>query len=85
MSSCNKINLKEIIQINTKSYPSCFQKKFVMDLENLLNTKNNENKTMSIIAWKCYRCDLTFRNESQVIVHKDISRHPVRQIELISA
>jgi len=48
-------------------------------------SENKENKTMSIIAWKCYRCDLTFRDESHVIVHKDISRHPVRQIELISA
>jgi len=56
-----------------------------MDLGNLLNTKNNENKTMNVIAWKCYRCDLTFRNESLVIIHKDISKHPVRQIELISA
>jgi len=59
-------------------------KKFVIDLENLLNTKSNENKTMSVIAWKCYRCDLTFRDESHVIIHKDISRHPVQQIEVIS-
>ena len=37
---------------------------------------------MNTIAWKCYRCDLTFRDESHVIIHKDISQHPVRQIEL---
>jgi len=39
---------------------------------------------MTIKAWKCYRCDLTFRDESQVVIHKDISNHPVRQIKLIS-
>ena len=37
---------------------------------------------MNTIAWKCYRCDLTFRDEFHVIIHKDISQHPVRQIEL---
>jgi len=47
-------------------------------------TSINENESMSIIAWKCYRCDLIFRDEFQVIVHKDISKHPVRPIELIS-
>jgi len=36
-------------------------------------------------AWKCYRCDLTFKEESHVIIHKDISRHSVQQIELILA
>jgi len=40
---------------------------------------------MNTIAWKCYRCDLTFRDELHVRIHKDISRHPVQQIELISA
>ncbi len=39
---------------------------------------------MAIIAWKCYRCNLTFKDESHVIIHKDISKHPIRQIELIS-
>ena len=39
---------------------------------------------MRTIAWKCYRCDLTFKDHSLVIVHKDISKHPVEQIKLIS-
>jgi len=39
---------------------------------------------MTIKAWKCYRCDLTFRDESHIIIHRDILKHPVRQIELIS-
>jgi len=31
-------------------------------------------------AWKCYRCDLTFKDELHVIIHKDISQHPVRAL-----
>jgi len=38
---------------------------------------------ITIIAWKCYRCNLTFRDESHVILHKDISNHPTRKIELV--
>ena len=55
------------------------KKKFGWKLENLLNTNNNESEFMSI-TWKCYRCDLTFRDEAHVMVHKDISKHPVRKI-----
>ena len=40
---------------------------------------------MMAMAWKCYRCDLTFKEKSIVLIHKDISKHPVEQIELISA
>ncbi|GFN41749.1 MAG: conserved hypothetical protein [Marine Group I thaumarchaeote] len=39
---------------------------------------------MSTTAWKCYRCDLTFKEKSHGIIHKDLSKHPIRQIELIS-
>ena len=39
---------------------------------------------MSSMAWKCYRCDLTFKEKSDVILHEDLSKHPVQQIELIS-
>jgi len=39
---------------------------------------------MMALAWKCYRCDLTFKEKSIVLIHKDISKHPVEQIELIS-
>ncbi|GFN39514.1 MAG: glycosyltransferase [Marine Group I thaumarchaeote] len=34
-------------------------------------------------AWKCYRCDLTFKEESHAFVHTDISNHSTQQIELI--
>jgi len=39
---------------------------------------------MSMTAWKCYRCNLTFKHETHAIMHKDISRHSPRQIELVT-
>ena len=35
-------------------------------------------------AWKCYRCNLTFTEESHVVMHQDIENHPLRKIKLIS-
>ncbi|MGI0082035.1 MAG: hypothetical protein ACREAG_01840 [Nitrosopumilaceae archaeon] len=40
---------------------------------------------MSAIAWKCYRCNLTFRHESHAIIHKDISKHSARPIQVAAA
>ena len=34
-------------------------------------------------AWKCYRCNLTFTDESHVVMHQDIEKHPLRKIELV--
>ncbi len=39
------------------------------------------NVHISTIAWKCYRCDLTFKEKSIAKIHKELSKHPVRQIE----
>jgi hypothetical protein len=39
---------------------------------------------MSTMAWKCYRCDLTFKERSIATIHKELSKHPVRQTEIIS-
>jgi hypothetical protein len=39
---------------------------------------------MNSIAWKCYRCDLTFREKPTAKIHNELSKHPVRKIELIS-
>jgi len=44
----------------------------------------NPEECMSTMAWKCYRCDLTFKDKSHVRLHKDISNHSARQISLIS-
>jgi len=40
---------------------------------------------MSKTAWKCYRCDLIFREESHAVLHKDLANHFARKIELIVA
>lgn len=37
---------------------------------------------MTIIAWKCYRCDLTFTKESHAILHKDIENHSPTEIQI---
>jgi Zn-finger protein len=37
--------------------------------------------TMKI--WKCYRCDLTFKQEVHAEIHNDITKHPVQRIESI--
>ncbi len=35
----------------------------------------NPEECMSTMTWKCYRCDLTFKDKSHVRLHKDISNH----------
>jgi len=32
---------------------------------------------MSLENWKCFRCNLTFRDESHAKLHEDISNHTV--------
>jgi hypothetical protein len=36
---------------------------------------------MSALEWKCYRCDLTFKQESHALIHKDLTNHHSREIE----
>ena len=33
--------------------------------------------------WKCYRCDLVFKQELLAEIHNDITKHPVERIESI--
>ena len=40
---------------------------------------------MSDIAWKCFRCNLTFKNEDLANVHKKISSHSVSKVKAIPA
>lgn len=37
---------------------------------------------MSMTAWHCYRCNLTFKEKSHVVMHKEISRHDAREVEI---
>ena len=33
--------------------------------------------------WKCYRCNLVFKQELHAGIHNDITRHPVEKIDAI--
>ena len=34
-------------------------------------------------AWKCYRCNLIFTEESYAILHEDLSKHSVREVQML--
>ena len=36
---------------------------------------------MSEDSWKCYRCDLNFRDESSADIHREIAKHSVTKID----
>ena len=36
-------------------------------------------------AWKCFRCDLTFKEEDHAKLHEEISQHSVRSVKIITA
>ncbi len=40
---------------------------------------------MSEFLWKCYRCELTFKDEAHAEMHKEISKHSVSKIKAIVA
>ena len=40
---------------------------------------------MSEIVWKCFRCNLTFKNEEMADVHKQITNHSVSKEKAIFA
>ncbi|MGQ0605329.1 MAG: hypothetical protein ACT4OD_00020 [Candidatus Nitrosotenuis sp.] len=40
---------------------------------------------MSARVWKCYRCNLIFRDESAAQLHKELSNHNIATVEIIEA
>ena len=36
-------------------------------------------------AWKCFRCNLTFKEEDHARLHREISKHSVSEIDLVTA
>ena len=52
---------------------------------NIFISKNVVFILMTAEAWKCFRCNLTFRNEELARLHKDISKHSVSEIKLVTA
>jgi len=39
------------------------------------------SKLLNNVFWKCYRCDLNFKEKNTASLHESILKHPVRQIE----
>ena len=52
---------------------------------NILISKLCVNSPMSEIAWKCFRCNLSFKEEEVANLHKQISNHSVSKIKTITA
>jgi hypothetical protein len=38
---------------------------------------------VSTKAWKCYRCNLVFTDESHAALHEDLSKHGVTEIQIV--
>ena len=36
----------------------------------------------TVLAWKCYRCNLYFKDEAHAYMHKVVMNHPVVKIQL---
>ena len=40
---------------------------------------------MSEIVWKCFRCNLSFKEEELAEMHKQISKHSVSKVKALAA
>ena len=40
---------------------------------------------MSCILWKCYRCDLAFRDEEHARMHEEVSGHTATKVRAVAA
>ncbi len=40
---------------------------------------------MSEIVWKCYRCNLSFKDKEVAEMHKEIASHSVRKEKTLTA
>lgn len=40
---------------------------------------------MSELVWKCFRCNLSFRDENVALLHKNISNHSIKKVKAITA
>ncbi|WP_256438669.1 hypothetical protein [Nitrosopumilus sp. K4] len=40
---------------------------------------------MSEVSWKCFRCDLSFKDEDIAEMHKNISKHSISKVKAIPA
>jgi len=52
---------------------------------NMLISNSYVHSPMSELIWKCYRCNLTFKDEDLATIHKGISSHPITKVKAIVA
>ncbi|TLX85268.1 MAG: hypothetical protein E6K98_00580 [Thaumarchaeota archaeon] len=50
-------------------------------IQNKIKIQSNACSGSRNTIWICYRCNLTFNQESIVSLHGDITKHSVRKIE----
>lgn len=43
------------------------------------------NYTMSEMIWKCFRCNLSFKDDQLAEMHKQISEHSITKVKTIVA
>jgi len=41
--------------------------------------------TMSEMVWKCFRCNLTFKDKNLAEMHKEISSHSITKVKTLVA
>ena len=52
---------------------------------NILIRKLRVDYLMSEVSWKCFRCNLTFKDENIADIHKEISKHSITKVKPITA
>ena len=73
-SSKNFINFITLIRNWKKLEQSC----------NILIRKLCIILHMSEVSWKCFRCNLTFKDENIADIHKEISKHSITKVKPIT-
>jgi hypothetical protein len=52
---------------------------------NILISKLRDGMSMAEGRWKCFRCNLTFKDENIANMHKKISKHSITKVKPIAA
>jgi len=54
-------------------------------IDNIFICKKAVIVLLGNFGWKCYRCDLTFKEELHAKLHEEISKHAVTSVKVIEA
>ena len=50
-----------------------------------LYIQKSPNIGVTDVAWKCFRCNLSFKEEEHAKMHQEISKHAVTKVKAIVA